>query len=484
MLNFGIISRLIRKLLLVKPNMFSKNYFSKRFDIGQWLAKLGPERAAADLEFRPAALDLVERPPSPVGRSVIWTLMIFFVLLILWACLSKVDVVAVAMGEIVPKGKVKVIQAVEMGIVRGLHVEEGIHVNKGQLLVELDSTMSEADIMRLSIELTNARCELTKASALLAWDMKNLKTIKVPLPDGVSSDEAEMLELSVRQEAIGMFANLAGLNNEVQKRRASMEATQNNVNKLGQVLPIITKRAEVRKKLYDQKVGSETEWLVLKQRKIEIFEDLQGEKQRYLEDRAAVNVIHQRYNQTVSNFRSDQLQKKIAAQRQIKTLSQELIKAEQQDHFQQIEAPVSGKVQQLSVHTIGGVVSAAQPLMVIVPDDLDFVVEAMIENKDVGFIREGQPAEIKLETFPFTEYGLIHGEVLHLSRDAVTLDEKHNVYIATVSLKRNYVQVEDRKIPLSSGMSATVEVKIRKRRLISYFLSPLLKYSSESLRER
>lgn len=450
----------------------------------QFLSRFTLEKADADLEFRPAALDLVERPPSPVGRSVIWTLMLFFVLLVIWACLSKVDVVAVAMGEIIPRGKVKIIQAVELGIVRGLHVEEGVHVDKGQLLVELDSTMSEADITRLSSELVSARCELVKAEALLQWKMKSLNPSLPASFKDIPVEEQDILKLRVQQEATGILANLAALDSEMQKRRASMAVTQNRIDKLKQVLPIINKRADVRKKLYEQKVGSETEWLVLKQRKIEMSEDLEGELQRLLEDQASLGVAQQRYNQVLSDFRNDQLQKKITAQRQINTLSQELIKAKQQGVFQRIEAPVAGKVQQLSIHTLGGVVSPAQPLMVIVPDDLNFVVEAMVENKDVGFIREGQTAEIKLETFPFTEYGLIHGKVLHLSRDAMTVGEQQKVYLATVSLGRNYVQVDDRQIPLSSGMAASVEIKIRKRRLISYFLSPLMKYSSESLRER
>lgn len=450
----------------------------------QFFSRFTLEKADADLEFRPAALDLVERPPSPVGRSVIWTLMLFFVLLVLWACLSKVDVVAVAMGEIIPRGKVKIIQAVELGIVRGLHVEEGVHVDKGQLLVELDSTMSEADITRLSSELVSARCELVKAEALLQWKMKSLNPSLPASFKDIPVEEQDILKLRVQQEATGILANLAALDSEMQKRRASMAVTQNRIDKLKQVLPIINKRADVRKKLYEQKVGSETEWLVLKQRKIEMSEDLEGELQRLLEDQASLGVAQQRYNQVLSDFRNDQLQKKITAQRQINTLSQELIKAKQQGVFQRIEAPVAGKVQQLSIHTLGGVVSPAQPLMVIVPDDLNFVVEAMVENKDVGFIREGQAAEIKLETFPFTEYGLIHGKVLHLSRDAMTVGEQQKVYLATVSLGRNYVQVDDRQIPLSSGMAASVEIKIRKRRLISYFLSPLMKYSSESLRER
>ncbi|HAS88423.1 MAG TPA: HlyD family type I secretion periplasmic adaptor subunit, partial [Desulfovibrio sp.] len=150
----------------------------------------------------------------------------------------------------------------------------------------------------------------------------------------------------------------------------------------------------------------------------------------------------------------------------------------------QLTAPVDGEVQQLSVHTIGGVVKEAQPLMVIVPERSKLEVEASILNRDIGFVKEGQHAEIKLEAFPYTEYGSIPGEVISVSSDAVQDREGRLTFLCRVKLNQDFIPVNGQKVKLIPGMRATAEVAIRKRRLITYFLSPLMKYKTESLRER
>ncbi len=182
-----------------------------------------------------------------------------------------------------------------------------------------------------------------------------------------------------------------------------------------------------------------------------------------------------------------------------------MIKAEQRTRLQFLTAPVDGVVQQLAVHTIGGVVTPAQSLAVIVPAESHLEIEAMVSNRDVGFVSAGQSAEIKIDTFAFTRYGLLHGKVLTVSSDAITRDraqDKNNdqtrgaeatsneprgqelVYAARVSLDRTQMQIEDKLVNLSLGMAVTVEIKTGTRRIISYLLSPLRKYQHDVLRER
>jgi hemolysin D len=157
------------------------------------------------------------------------------------------------------------------------------------------------------------------------------------------------------------------------------------------------------------------------------------------------------------------------------------------------------------VHTIGGVVTPAQTLLVLVPLESHLEVEAMISNRDIGFVSAGQDAEIKIDTFNFTRYGLLHGHVLNVSTDAITHDRREEatrdgppatekstsepkgqelVYAARVALDRTQMQIEGRSVPLGPGMAVTVEIRTGTRRIISYLLSPLLKYQQESLRER
>jgi hemolysin D len=166
------------------------------------------------------------------------------------------------------------------------------------------------------------------------------------------------------------------------------------------------------------------------------------------------------------------------------SLAQEVVKAGQRTELQRLVSPIDGVVQQLAVHTIGGVVTPAQQLMVVVPQDHPVEVEAQVENNDVGFVKEGQPVEIKVETFPFTLYGTIPGKVVSVSDDAAPIEKVGLVYPARVSLDRATIQVEGREVKLSPGMAVTVEIKTGQRRLIEFFLSPLLKSIQETARER
>ena len=189
-------------------------------------------------------------------------------------------------------------------------------------------------------------------------------------------------------------------------------------------------------------------------------------------------------------------------------LSQDLIKAARKTGLQQLTAPVDGTVQQLAVHTVGGVVTPAQALLVVVPADSHLEIEATVSNRDIGFVRPGQTADIKVDTFNYTRYGLLHGKVEGVSADAVTPDKREDapnakptgldkegsaasdtgsrepVYSARVSLEKTTMVIDDQSTELLPGMAVTVEIKTGSRRMISYLLSPLLRYGHESMRER
>jgi HlyD family secretion protein len=193
------------------------------------------------------------------------------------------------------------------------------------------------------------------------------------------------------------------------------------------------------------------------------------------------------------------------AEQKVAEQTEDLVKADQKVEEQVLRAPVDGTVQQLAVHTIGGVVTPAQQLMMIVPLDSRLEVEAMVSNRDVGFVHPGEPAEVKVDTFNFTRYGLLHGQVVSVSQDSIIRDKpaensgdaKHGglaetsgpegqelLYAARISLDRTQMKIEDKLVNLSDGMAVTAEIKTGRRRVIEYLLSPLPRYKQESLRER
>jgi hemolysin D len=318
-----------------------------------------------ELEFLPAALEILESPPSPAGHLTMLVIMMFFSAAVAWSVYARVDVVAVAHGRIVPIGNVKIVQPIDSGIVRAIHVEDGQRVSQGQALIDLDPALNAADA--------------------------------------------------------------AGLREQIAR--------------LGETLQIVTQRASATKELVDQDLVPRSDYLELEQQRIALEKEL---------------GVHRH----------------------------ELAKSTQRERWQRLTAPVSGVVQQLAVHTVGGVVTPAEALMKIVPEGERLEVDAYVENKDVGFVHAGQPVELKVETFPFTKYGTIDGELVSVSNDAIQDEKLGLVYAARVAMSRSTMNVEGRTVNLTPGMAMTVEIKTGRRRVIEYLLSPMVKRGLESGRER
>jgi len=443
-----------------------------------------PATPSDEMEFLPASLEVVETPPSPIGRAIIWCIVAFIIFGVAWACLGKTDVVAVAQGKIIPSGRVKTIQPLERGVVSKILIREGQIVQKGDLLIELDTTSSGADMDRIGAELDAARLEKARLTALLAWNPGQGGLPELSAPKNAEDHHVAQERIYLAQDAETLLSKLKTYDKEIRRLKAQMQAAGHTVDKLSKTLPIITKQATARRQLYEQDVAPESEWLQMETQRIEVEQDLKTKQQELEEAQASIMVTTEQQVQTLSEYKRSLLEKLTQTSTMIESLVQELKKATQVDTLQRIIAPTSGRVQQLNVHTIGGVVTPAQPLMILVPSDFKLEIEANVLNKDIGFVHEGQEVEIKLEAFPFTEYGIIDGTLRHISTDAVPTEQGDLFYLARVDIGQSHIMVNNKKVNLSPGMRATVEVKIRKRRLIEFFLSPLLKYTSESMKER
>ncbi len=274
------------------------------------------------------------------------------------------------------------------------------------------------------------------------------------------------------------------LENELVKRQAEQDGAMVGVVKLQRTLPLITERTESMKTLMDDGIISRHDYLKLRQEQIQQEQELQGFMAQYREHAAAIEEIRSQLRTIKAEAQKDNLRELGETNQKIDALKQELIKVHQRDQQQILKAPIDGTVEQLAMHTIGGVVTPAQELMRLVPAESTLEVEAFILNKDIGFIEEGQEAEIKIDTFNFTKFGTIEGEIVDISNDAISDENLGLVYLCRVLMKETQMQIADKLVNLSPGMSVSVEIKTGKRRLIEYFLSPLLKYAQESIRER
>lgn len=443
------------------------------------------KRMKSELEFLPAVLEIQESPPSPLGRMMLWVFVAFFIIAIAWTIIGKIDIVAVAQGKIIPGDRIKVIQPLEIGTVRVIHVHEGQTVAQGDPLIELDATSSGADQQRLRNELMTAQLDAARLRALSTYRSEsNPSAASFIIPAHADRTQAALQKHMLRNQLEEQAARLSALDSAITQRQAEYATTQDTVAKLEATLPLITQRTQSLKNLADKKLAAENTWLELEQQRLEQHHDLATQRNRLHEITAAIASAEQQHRALHAEFRRTTLTELAKAEERITALHQELIKAQQRTTLQRLTAPVSGVVQQLAIHTVGGVVTPAQQLMVIVPNEHTLEVEALVQNKDIGFVHAGQAAEIKIETFPFTKYGIIDAEIRHISNDAIADEKLGLIYAARVLMKTSVINVDGKQVNLTPGMAVTVEIKTGKRRLIEYFLSPLLQYGQESVRER
>ena len=460
-------------------------------------------RRRHELAFMPAALEIVESPPSPIGRAIGLTIVVLLGAALAWAAWGTVDIVASASGKVVAGGRSKLIQPFETGVVRAIRVQDGQTVSAGEVLIELDPTVNAAERDHLQSDLIAERLNVARLRAALASGDRDFVAM-VPPPGADPVLIATQRQLLINQ-VNEHRAKLAALARQQAQKEAEQDTISATIHKLETLIPVVQQRVDIRKTLMEKEIGSKLTYYEILQALIEEQEELRVQKSHLHEAEAAVAAIRETRAQAQAEYNrslSDDLAK---SEQKANGLAQDLIKAQQRTKLQQLTSPVDGVVQQLAVHTVGGVVTPAQALLVIVPRESRLEVEAMISNHDIGFVEPGQGAEIKVDTFNFTRYGLLHGKVVSVSQDAIIRDKPKDGgsartlgteqdssepagqelnYSARVSLDRTQMRVEDRLVNLSPGMAVTVEIKTGQRTVLSYLLSPLQRYQQDVLHER
>ncbi|WP_315744606.1 MULTISPECIES: HlyD family type I secretion periplasmic adaptor subunit [unclassified Bradyrhizobium] len=457
-------------------------------------------------EFLPAALEIVETPPSPAGRAIAGTIILFFAIAIGWSIMGHVDIIATAQGKIVPTGRTKTIQPLEAGVVAAIHVQDGDKVRAGDVLIELDRTVTQAERRRVAQDLMRSRLDAARLSALRD-SFEGLAALRpMNVPKGAAQADVARTRATLQVQAAEQISKLAGVTQQIEQKRAEAQSVQAAIAKIDATMPFLEETADIRRKAKEIQYGNQIAYIDAESRRIDQQNERIVQSRKLIEIEAARLALEQQLVQTKSGFERQVLSDLADAEKKADEFAQDFVKAERKIEEQVLRAPIDGTVQQLALHTVGGVVTPAQQLMIIVPADSQLEVEAMISNRDIGFVNPGQDAEIKIDTFNFTRYGLVHGKVKSVSQDAIVREkpaDKQNgakpagalaetsepagqefIYAARVSLDETQMQIEDKIVKLTPGMAVTVEIKTGTRRIIEYLMSPLLRYKQESLRER
>lgn len=472
-----------------------------------------PRRRNVEREFLPAALEIIDTPPSPVGRAVGLAIIVMATVALAWACLGEIDIITSAPGRVTSQGKTKVIQPMGTGMVAAINVADGDHVRAGDILIEFDATQAAADRDRYVRDLMQVRLDLARLTGLAAQITAHEDGIEPSLvdpPQDASASDLILAKAAMKADAAQQAAKLSDLDQQIAAKQSEAGEADATIEKLRASLPMVEGQEQIRRDLKDKEYGNKLAWYQANQQLIEQNHDISVEMQHRQTAKSSEQALEQQRVATVAEYQVNTFQELSKARAQASELEAELTKAE--DHLRQstLRAPINGTVQQLAVHTIGGVVTPAEALMSIVPDQDKLVVEALVQNKDVGFVHAGQVARVKIDTFNFTRYGLIDGKVLDVTRDAVASSEPSKgelkrdavdgnddktddidsgisaapVYVAHISLDADSITTEEGPTKLEPGMQVIAEIQTGRRRVINYLLSPIAKEVTESLHER
>jgi hemolysin D len=460
-----------------------------------------PRLTAEEREFLPAALEVIETPFSPTWRLTAALLCSIITGALIWASLSHIDMVAVAEGKVVPLGQVKVVQPLETAMIRSIRVDEGDHVKAGQLLVDLDPTEARADLDALLANRSQAALDAELARVLLTRNPDEPFHVPYGADPVLAAQSRDQAEREIEKHLATAAANVA----DIAQKTAALQANDAQIERAQLTIPLLQEKNDVAKGLYQKGYGAKPPVLESEQQLVEKRAELRSAQVNVDQIQAEIRSLRARLDEARAGYLADATDRRTKALTKIAQLDQDITKARQKESYRRLIAPVDGSVQGLKIHTPGAVVTTADTLMTIVPDGTGIEVDCSVQNKDIGFVQEGQEVEIKLEAFPFTRYGLVRGRVRKLGRDAAANPSAPSgsaaalvsqgssasagvpaelAYPAKVTLLQDWVAVGDHHEPIRPGMRVSAEIKTGERRVIEYLLSPVMQAVKEAGRER
>ncbi|MET0980466.1 MAG: HlyD family type I secretion periplasmic adaptor subunit [Telluria sp.] len=450
--------------------------------------KKSTAKASSALDFSPPLLRLQASSPNPLGRKVLWALLILLVLLAVWMVVGRLDIVAVAEGKLVPQSYVKIVQPAESGIVKEILVKEGDTVRAGQVLMRMDTLITDADAKSIQADLQGKRLALRRVDAELA-------DAAFQAQGGDSPHLLAAAQSQYRANRAAFQAALAEEKSRLAKARQDLAAALEIQRKFSAVLPHYREQEKAFEKL--GKDGFAGGVLVSDKRRerIEKEQELATQDHMIESARAGVQQSEMRLVQIDSDYRRQLHVERGEAQRAFDQLSQELAKQTHRKELLELKATQDSVVKELATHSVGTVVQPGTVLLTLVPNDETLRAEVWLTNDDIGFVRQGQTVRLKFAAFPFQKYGMLQGTVEHIGADSVESGQnagaqatpgatQPSTFKALVTLKSASLETDGTRFPLSAGMQANAEILLGTRTVLEYLLSPMQKAWHEAARER
>ena len=442
------------------------------------------KRDRLQYEFLPAAEEIIETPAAPLGALVVWLVTLLLIVALAWSYFGRIDIVAVANGKISTEGSTKIIQPAISGVVTNINVHEGQRVKKGETLLALDKTTAEKDVATANQSLSAARVERDILRRLAVGGNTDEIINKADLPD---ETKAMLRQFASSQTALSV-ARQQAVNGTISNYQQQLQFNQQAKNQLETNAQNLKNcKAEIEKQLPNanpvDKLRLQNELSNIDQRITSADSAVLGQNQQLLQSQSALTQAQNQSQTQTAETSSAFNNQIIASEKRIIELENNLVKAKQILAQITITAPVDGTVLSLTVKTIGGVVNAGQQLAQIVPEKVPLYVDAALDNQDVGFVKPGQRVVVKVATYPFQRYGYLEGTVENISPDAIQDDKKGLIYKAKIKLNDDKSSKQN-QLKLLPGMSVSAEITTGQRRIIEFFLDPLMTKADESLKVR
>ncbi|MEK3805986.1 HlyD family type I secretion periplasmic adaptor subunit [Bacillus sp. FSL H8-0547] len=435
-----------------------------------------------EYEFLPPALEIEEKPTSPLGRVFIWFIFLLLIFLVAWSYVGKIDIVTTARGTVVPNGNVKQIKSLNSGtVLTDLVIKEGDEVKKGQTLIQLDNTSAKADQTNIIRQLTVTRLEMKLLQEELDGKSFSVEEeYKKVLDDPTIRLLSELRTSNKEQQDI----RLQALNITVSQKESQLERAREIKNRLDERLDELKIEEAEKKKQYEAEEISEMEW-ESKKDALRNSED-QVIQQEYMikEAELALDEAKNTVKNLKEEYEKDLLSQMNEKERLISQLTQEEVKFTKELALATIISPVDGYISELAQLTSGSVITPNEKIMSIIPKGTELIIEAEIQNKDIGFIEKNQKVFVKMDTYPFQKYGQINGTVLYISPDSFKNNKKEPYFKVLVKLDKNQLEKNGEKYLIMPGMTASVDVKTGKRRILDFFIDPIKKHLVESINVR
>lgn len=437
--------------------------------------------------FSPGILSVQSRPPHPFPRVVLGVLVLLFLSGLIWAIFGRLDIVAVAQGKLIPSTYVKIVQPAEAGLIREILVREGQQVEQGQILMRMDTTQADADYESIVEEFGRTELNLRRTEAELGGK---------PLEKMVGDPDDLFREVQLQYESNRRSLESAILEQQAALERAETELAlaQETKSKLEKILPLYREEEAAYLTLSERGHVGSLDAIDKTRKRIEKEEEYHAQDLIIAREKAAKRQARLKINQLRSENERRLRNERAEIAEKLNRLDAELAKQKHRRSLLKLTAPHSGIVKDMATHTVGTVTQPGTILMTLVPLSDELRAEVWLPNQDIGFVRPGHEAKIKLTAFQFQKYGMVNGSVEHVAADSLDSANKENshgggeagslMYRTLISLNDQQLVANGQSYNLVPGMQVVAEIKLGERTILEYLLSPVRKAFHDAGRER